>query len=143
MSEAYHQLLALSDKITEFDGKLAESAEYGLKFKTLMPRADRDKEARNIIQTGLRDVNGMAAALIRSTSGNLIIYAKTLKMCIEDFAKAPHSELITNWREIDHFAEDKLKEMCVNAYKKIYLIVSLMQNFPIPKEEEEEEDEKD
>lgn len=143
MSEAYHQLLALSDKITEFDGKLAESAEYGLKFKTLMPRADRDKEARNIIQTGLRDVNGMAAALIRSTSGNLIIYAKTLKMCIEDFAKAPHSELITNWREIDHFAEDKLKEMCVNAYKKIYLIVSLMQNFPIPKEEEEEEDKED
>ena len=140
MSEAYHQLLNLSDKITEFDSRLAETVDYGLKFKTLMPRADRDKEARNIIQTALRDVNGMAAALIRTTSGNLIIYAKTLKMCIEDFAKAPHSDLITNWREIDHFAEDKLKDMCVNTYKKIYLIVTLLQNFPIPKEDEEIED---
>lgn len=140
MSEAYHQLLSLSDKITEFDSRLAETVDYGLKFKTLMPRADRDKEARNIIQTALRDVNGMAAALIRTTSGNLIIYAKTLKMCIEDFAKAPHSDLITNWREIDHFAEDKLKDMCVNTYKKIYLIVTLLQNFPIPKEDEEIED---
>ncbi len=141
MSEAYHQLLTLSDRITEFDSKLAESAEFGVKFKTLMPRADRDKEARNIIQTTLRDVNSMAAELIKTTSQNFIIYAKTLKMCIEDFAKVPRSDLITNWKEIDHFAEGRLKDMCVTVYKKLYLIVTLMQNFPLPKEEEVESEE--
>ena len=32
---------------------------------------------------------------------------------------------------IDHFAEGKLKQMCIGVYKEIFSFVSLMQNFHI------------
>ena len=138
MSEAYHQLLDISEAITVLDNKLAENAEYGSKLKTLLPRSDRDKEARNIINTVLGDANGEAARLIKTAAQNYIAYDRNLKMALEDFVKVPHSELIINWKELDHFAEGKLKQMCVDAYKRIYVFVNLLQSYNIVVKEEEE-----
>ncbi len=137
MSEAYHQLLEVSENITVLDSKLAENGEYGVKLKTLLPRSDRDKEARNIINTVLGDANDEAARLITQAAKNYIVYDRNLKMALEDFVKVPHSELIINWKELDHFAEGNLKQMCVDAYKKIYLFVQLIQNFNISTREAE------
>ena len=36
-----------------------------------------------------------------------------------------------NWKEINHFAGENLKNMAIEVYKKIYLFVSLLQNFPV------------
>ncbi len=131
MSEAFHQLMEISEKITKLDDKLAENAEWGMKIKTLMPRADRDKEARNIINMVLGDTNEAAAQMIVSARNNLIIYDKNLKMALEDFVKAPHSEIIINWKDLDHFAEGTLKNQCISVYKTIYAFVQLIQNFNV------------
>ena len=131
MSEAYNQLLGVSEQITALDNRLAEGGEWGTKLKTLLPRADRDKEARNIINMVLSDANNEAGRMILKATQNFITYGQNLKMGLEDFVKAPHSKLIVNWKDLDHFAEGKLKQMCIDAYKKIYLFVSLMQNFKI------------
>ena len=131
MSEAFHQLMEISEKITKLDDKLAENAEWGMKIKTLMPRADRDKEARNIINMVLGDTNEAAAQMIVSARNNLIIYDKNLKMALEDFVKAPHSEIIINWKDLDHFAEGTLKNQCITVYKTIYAFVQLTQNFNV------------
>lgn len=136
MSEAYHQLLEISEKITQLDEALSEHNNTGMKLKTLLPRSERDREARSIIQTTLKDINNAAATMILSTNQNLITYARNLKMVLEDFVKFPKSEVILNWRDLDRFAEGKLKNMCVDAYKKIYLLVQLLQNFPVQIEEE-------
>lgn len=137
MSEAFHQLLGVSESITALDDRLADNSDLGSKLKALLPRTERDKEARNIIQMILRDANNEAARCILLASKNLIIYAKNLKMALEDFVKLPKSELVMNWRDLDHFAEGNLKNMCIDVYKKIYMFVSLMQNFPVEIDEVE------
>lgn len=136
MSEAYHDLLEVSSKISELDNRLSEQMDLGSKLKTYLPRADRDKEARNIIQIALRDANNAAAEIIMQTTKDYITYAKNLKMLLEDFVKYPKSEIILNWRDIDHFAEGQLKKMSIDAYKKIYAFVQLMQNFPVEIDED-------
>lgn len=128
MSDAYNIMLECSEKIVSFDKKLSEEdGEVGMKLKTLLPRADRDKEAANIIKTTLKDNNNLAKELIVTTTKQLIIFAKNTKILIEDYQK-PRSEMLTNWKELDRFAETPIKELGVTVYKKIYLIVQLMQS---------------
>lgn len=136
MSEAYHKLLGLSEKIAALDQKMSEDGgELGYKLKTLLPRVERDKESRNIIRTVLKDANNAAATIIKASMQYFISYDRNLKMCLEDFVKMPRSELLMNWKELDKYADGKLKEMCVDAYKKIYLFVQLLQNYPVEVEE--------
>ncbi len=127
MSDAFHALLDTSDKITAFDARHSEeNGDIGSKIKTLLPRADRDKEAANIIRTTLKDSNALAREYVVSSTKNLILFAKNTKALIEDYKK-PHGELITNWKELDRFAEHPIEELAVEVYKKIYLLVNLMQ----------------
>ena len=127
MSDAFNAILEISEKITVFDKKLAEEdGEYGKKLKTLLPRADRDKESASIIKTTLKDCNGLAREFIVNTTRQLIIFGKNTKLLIEDYQKQ-RPEMLTNWKELERFAETPIKELGVNVYKKIYLIVQLMQ----------------
>ncbi len=127
MSDAYNSLLEASEKITIFDKRLSEEdGEFGTKLKTLLPRADRDKESLNIIKTTLRDVNGLAKEYAVNTTKNLILFAKNTKALLEDYQKQ-RPEILINWKELERFAEHPIKELGVEVYKKIYLIVSLVQ----------------
>lgn len=127
MSDAYNAILEYSEKITLFDKKLSEEdGEYGKKLKTLLPRADRDREAASIIKTTLRDNNTLAKEYIVSATKQLIVFGKITKLLIEDYQKQ-RPELMTNWKELERFAETPIGELGVNVYKKIYLIVQLMQ----------------
>lgn len=127
MSDAYNAILEYSEKITLFDKKLSEDdGEYGKKLKTLLPRADRDKEAANIIKTTLRDNNTLAKEYIINTTKQLIVFGKITKLLIEDYQKQ-RPELMTNWKELERFAETPINELGVGVYKKIYLVVQLMQ----------------
>jgi hypothetical protein len=127
MSNAYHALLETSDTILAFDAKIAEDAEIGSRIKTHMPRAERDKEAKNIIGTLIGDLNDEAKAMLVDGTKNLITIAKTTKTLLEDYAK-PKGEVIINWKELDKFADHPVKELGVGVYKHIYLFVQLMQN---------------
>lgn len=128
MSDAFHAMLETSDKITAFDEILAEDKEIGMKIKTLMPRSERDREAANIIGTLISDANEEAKGYIIDTTRNMITFAKNVKMLLEDHTKKS-PEMIINWKELDRFAEHPLQQLGVEVYKKIYLFVTLMQNF--------------
>ncbi len=126
MSNYYHQMLEASDEITNFDDKLAEEAEIGSKIKTLLPRAERDREANNIIKTTLKDTNSLAKEYIVNTTKAMIGFAKILKTVIEDYQK-PKGEIVMNWKELDRFAEHPINQLSVEVYKKMYLFVQLIQ----------------
>lgn len=130
MSDAYNYLMEVSTKIAVLDSRISETSDLGSKIKTLMPRAERDKEARNIIGMTIDDINDEAAKIILNSTRHLVTYDKNLKMLLEDSVKK-HPELIMNWKEINHFAGENLKNMAIEVYKKIYLFVSLLQNFPV------------
>ena len=128
MSEAYHQMLELSNKIVEFDETLAESGAISNKLKALLARCDRDKEALNIIRTLLKDINSSARDILVAGTQDIISFARNLKLVLEDYAK-PHPELVINWKELEHYADYNIKETAVAVYKKLHLFVTLMQGF--------------
>lgn len=127
MSNAYNALLESSDHINQFDEKMAEDGEVGIKLKTLMPRAERDKDSRGIINTLISDANEEAKTICIEATRNLVAIAKILKPLMEDYAK-PKGELIINWKELDKFSDHPIKQLGTDVYKHIYLFVTLMQN---------------
>jgi hypothetical protein len=125
-SGSFHELLELSDKITAFDESLAEDAEIGSKLRTMLTRAERDKEAVKQLRTNLKDVNDNALKFLSTGTQHFIAIARTLKNILEDFEKTPH-DLITNWKELELNADRPVKEWIVEVYKQIYSFVMLMQ----------------
>ncbi len=128
LSESFHQLMEVSDRITAFDEVLAEDADRGAKLKTLLSRADKDSNAANSVRMQLKDINAGARALIVEAATHLIVIGKHLKMAIDDLAKPKH-ELILNWKMLEQSTDKGLQEWQVATYRQLYAFVQLMQFF--------------
>jgi hypothetical protein len=128
LSESFHQLLNISDKITEFDDSLAEESNTGAKLKTYYHKSDKEKAAQKVLRQMLKEVNDMAKGMIHEAAQNLVTLGKNIKMALDDYTRQVH-ELIINWKEIEANSDKPLKDVLVTIYKKIYYIVKLMQIF--------------
>ena len=128
MSNAYQELLKISDEITAFDNDLSEDGASGLKIKNLLPKTAHDPGAENIINRVISDSNEQARGYLVTASQDLITIGKTLKQLIEDYTKQK-PEIVQNWRELERFLDHPMKEFSVGIYKKIYLFVQLMQQY--------------
>ena len=128
MSNAYQELLKISDEITAFDNDLSEDGTSGLKIKNLLPKTAHDPGAENIINRVISDSNEQARSFIITSAQDFVTIGKTLKLLIEDYTKQK-PEIVHNWRELERFLDHPMKEFCVGIYKKIYLFVQLMQQY--------------
>lgn len=128
MSNAYQDLLKTSDLITTFDEEFADEGAFGIKIKTLLPKTAHDAGAGNIINRVVSDTNDTARGYIIQSTQNLITIGKTIKQLLEDYM-LPKPTIVQNWRELEKYIEEPMKDFCVNIYKKIYLFVQLMQTF--------------
>lgn len=128
MSNAYQELLKLSDEVTNFDELMAEEGAMGVKVKTLLPKTAHDAGAENIINRVVSDANDSARGYIIQGTQNLIVIGKTVKQLIEDYS-LPKPVIVQNWKELDRYIESPIKEFSVDIYKKIYLFVQLMQTY--------------
>ena len=128
MSNAYQELLKLSDEITQFDEMMAEEGTMGIKVKTLLPKTAHDAGAENIINRVVSDANETARGYIIQGTQALIVIGKTVKQLLEDYV-LPKPILVQNWKELEKFIETPMKEFSVDIYKKIYLFVQLMQTY--------------
>ncbi|OJF76764.1 MAG: hypothetical protein BKP49_05420 [Treponema sp. CETP13] len=128
MSEAYHSLLNISDRITDFDKSLAEDNEIGTKLKNYTIRADRDHEAHNIANNLISSANDTSFELLKLSTQFIIEYGRNLKSLIEDYDKK-RSELIVNWKELEKFSQEPIKAYGIEIYKKLYSFVSLLKLF--------------
>ena len=128
MSNAYQELLKISDEITAFDNDLSEDGGSGLKIKNLLPKTAHDPGAENIINRVISDSNEQARGFLVTASQDLITIGKTLKQLIEDYSKQK-PEIVHNWRELERFIDHPMKEFSIGIYKKIYLFVQLMQQY--------------
>ena len=126
MSDAYNNILGVSDKITAFDETLSDSSDLYTKLKSYSLRADRDIEARRVTQTLLNDVNNDAKDLIVKATQQIVTIAKYTKALLEDYEK-PTKELLMNWKELEHFSDGSIKNQGMALYKKMYLFVQLIQ----------------
>lgn len=128
MSSSFNSLMEAGGKVIEFDAKHADDGEFGARVKTYNPRADRDKEAQGMVRRVVQDSDMVGKELIINITKLLISYGKSTKALIEDYRKKK-PEMITNWKEIERFSDTPIEELGVEVYKKIYLMVNLMQNY--------------
>lgn len=128
MSNAYQELLGISDQITVFDENFSEDGALGMKIKTLLPKTGHDSGAINIINRVVGDANDAAKGFIITAAQDLVTIGKTLKQLIEDYSLSK-PVLVQNWKELEKYIEMPMKEFSVGIYKKIYLFVQLIQQY--------------
>ena len=127
-SNAYEDLISVSDGITKLDNSLAENGTIGIKIKTLLPKTAHDSGAENIINRLINDSNDEAKTYMLSSTQNLIVLGRTIKQLIEDYMKKKPA-IVANWHELEKYIDAPMKDFSVGIYKKIYLFVQLMQQY--------------
>jgi hypothetical protein len=125
-SEAYHQLLSLSDQLTGFDTELADDGPMGSKVKRLLLQSTRDRSALGSLKNVLIEINDKAKKIINSSAQNLIVLGKNIKMLLEE-SKAEGQEIIINWKEVESWADPPVVEQMTEVYTQIYYMVQLLQ----------------
>jgi hypothetical protein len=128
MSEAFHQLLTMAEKIGRFDTDLAENGELGRKLKTIALKADRDKKAVVQLRMALQQVNEEARTMVGDSMQYFISIARVLKLAHEDIGK-PNPAFLTNWKELKPSSDKDVRVLIAGVYKKIYSFVQLMQMY--------------
>jgi hypothetical protein len=128
MSEAYHQLLKVSETIAHFDADLAEDGERGRRLKTIAMRADRDRKALVQLRMALQQVNDEARTMLGDSLQYFVAVARVLKLAHEDIGKINPSYLV-NWKELKPASDKDLRTLIAAVYKKIYNFVQLMQMY--------------
>jgi hypothetical protein len=128
LSDCYHAILDVSEKILRFDEELSDEGELGTRIRIALAKADRDRDAMKYLRGALKDVNDKATAMISRSAVNLIGVGRQLKSLIEDLSK-PNHEILINWKEVEGQSPKPFKPWLVDTYKKIYYIVQLLQYF--------------
>jgi hypothetical protein len=128
LSDCYHAILDVSEKILQFDEELADEGELGTRMRSALAKADRDKDSVKYLRGALKETNDKATAMISRAAINLIGIGRQLKNLIEDLAK-PHHEILINWKDVEGQSARPFKPWLVDTYKKIYYIVQLLQYF--------------
>ena len=126
MSEAFHQLLKVSEDIARFDGDLAEDGDAGRSMRTIAIRAERDRRALTDMRALLQRTNDQAHGMIGGALTHLVSLAKALKLAYEDCAKQT-PQLVANWRELRAATDKDVRGLIAAIYRNIYSFVQLLQ----------------
>ena len=124
-SNSYHAVMQLATKVVEFDEQFKPGSDLSVKFRTLLSRMEREKEAARQLQNLLDSVNETAFKIIAMTVKHTSVIANNFKNVLEDYDKTTNN-LIHNWKEIEKYADRDIKPWLIEAYKKIYDFIILM-----------------
>lgn len=129
LSDGFHQVLSVAERLVEFDESLSEEGDRGQKLRRAMGRVvDKDPATIRVLRDNVGRINQEAQALINEAGQGLITVGKNLKELIDDHDRREPEHLI-NWRELDAASEGNLKEKLTELYKRIYYFVQLLQIF--------------
>ncbi|MFW6250872.1 MAG: DUF5312 family protein [Alkalispirochaetaceae bacterium] len=127
LSDAYHQVMQISESLVSFDESLGEEGERGMKLKKAAGRVvERDPATAKLLKEQLNSINKEAQRLISEASSNLVTIGKFLKMLVADYDQTEH-DLVNNWKELDGMIEEPIRERMVETYKQLYRFLQLMQ----------------
>lgn len=127
-SDSFHDVMEISGHLLAFDEKLSEVSDIGIKFRTLMSRMDREREASKQLAKLLDGLNEEALDMLKLFIKHIIVIANNIKNILADYDK-PHRTLLQNWEDLEHHADKPVREWMVDTYKKIYDFILLMQLF--------------
>jgi hypothetical protein len=125
MSEALHQLLALPEEISNFDGLLAEDGSDGARLKAAFMRVDRDRSQMRYVNSIIDGINETALDMLNVAIEQFSTIEKHLKTLVEDMPKK-HPEMIVNWRELGLVSKEPLTQQMTDNYNKINCFIQLL-----------------
>jgi hypothetical protein len=128
MSEAFHELLKISEGIPKFDADLAADGDLGRKIHAILLRADKDRKVLAELRPLLQRVNDQARGMVGSAATHFVALGRVLKLVYDDSAR-PHPEQVVNWKELQSGTDKDLRGMVAAAYKRIFNFMQLMQNY--------------
>jgi hypothetical protein len=128
LSEAFHQLLNLSEAMTRFDEDLAEDGEAGRRLRTIAAKVEHDRKALVSLRGALQQVNERARAMLAAAMPHLVAVARVLKLAYDDIGR-PNPIHLLNSRELRPSGDRDLRSLVATVYKKIYNFAQLMQAY--------------
>ncbi len=128
-SEAFYQLQTIPKQITQFDNVVSPNGEVGEKIERFLRTVVKSKNAATSLNIIFRRLDQKAHELVEVASGHLSVVNKNIKLCIEDYAKEPKSELVGNWKAIAELGEKPLEEELDFACEKIDLFLQLIEYY--------------
>ena len=127
VSDAYHGVLSVSERVVKLDDALDPEGEVGQKLRRALGRvAERDPGTQRVLRDFVAEINDQMRSAITEAAHNLIVIGKNLKLVIED-AGRKEATVILNWRELDAEIEEPIQERMTAVYKQIYHLVQLLQ----------------
>jgi hypothetical protein len=131
LSNAFHAVIAVSDKLIVFDEDLADDKDTTSRMKNYLFRADRDRGQARSLKILLDSVNDAARKLSVTAVKELIALGTQLKNLYNDHEKTPH-EFIVNWEEIESASETPIIQRISAVHKQIYNFVRMLKLFIEP-----------
>ena len=125
MSDGFHDVMEITNEITELDETLDEEGSNGPRLRGALLRVDRDKTQSRYINSIIGSINEEALNMINRAVPSLIVVGKHFKLLMDDYDKKPF-ELIMNWKELALSSKAPLNQRIAAAYKKINYFVQLM-----------------
>ncbi|MFW6180128.1 MAG: DUF5312 family protein [Spirochaetota bacterium] len=128
LSNSYYALNKISRRISKLDEDLDQDGESGAAIKKHLATLHKNKNARNIIEKSVRDVNRKAELIINETLVNLKEMALCLKHVIEDY-KREKPAYVANIRKIRSGGNREFMSELVGSYKLIYQFLRLLAKY--------------
>lgn len=129
LSDSYYAVMNIAQQIVDFDDSLGEEGELGAKLKKAGGRVvERDAASARQLRQALAIVNETALNMVNESASNLITMGKIIKLLIDDLDR-DRPELIQNWKDLQGYTEQPLRDQLVSIYKGTYYFVQLMQVF--------------
>ncbi len=128
-SEALYAVLGLAEEVVQFDESLADDGELGTRLrKASAPVRENNPQSTRLLRQALHDINERAVNMIKLAATNLVAVGKMIKRVIEDHDSGT-PEIILNWKELESYSDQSVRDQLVVIYKKIYAFLQLLQTY--------------
>ncbi|HSV93525.1 MAG TPA: DUF5312 family protein [Desulfobacterales bacterium] len=128
LSEAFHELLKISEAIPRFDAELAADGDVGRRMHAILVRADKERKTLAELRPLLQRVNDQARGMVTTASTHFVSLARVLKLVYDDSARRV-PEQVVNWKDLVAGSDKDLRGLVAAAYKRIYGFMQLMANY--------------
>ncbi|MDX9800723.1 MAG: DUF5312 family protein [Spirochaetia bacterium] len=126
LSDALEELIAVSDRILEFDQSLAADEDVGAKMNTFLKRMTSDPRYKGEIKKLLHDINSKVIVIAQDAHRNLVKIAQKLAEILPDFTEPPKMGIIINPAFVKSAYGNDIEADIKTIYKQIYHFLSLI-----------------
>lgn len=124
----YYKLNDSYEKIIELDNSLNFSQSLGNKIRNILNTTKKGEIATKQAEEIVNSLNEITFKIISEFVNNLIFLTNKTRVALSDYNRGKNYSLISNWKELDSIFNKKTKTILVNAYKKMYYFIKLIQN---------------